>query len=232
MAKILLGQGVAGLSGSILGTTYSRNSNGAYARNKSIPVNSNTLSQQDARALFASVSSNYRSLTPAQREGWKTAAPNFPYVDVFGQTKTYTGNQLYMKLNMNLAVIGEPFMNNVPTAQTMPVILPVPVIAEYGTNLELALDTPFNVQGGFALEMLASPPVSTSTDFYDAKAMRRIVTIDEGNPVGQNIYLDYATKFGEPQANQKVFVGYRLINKTTGQTTNRIMIGKDWVETT
>ena len=41
-------------SGSLSGVTYSHNRGGAYTRNRSIPVNPNTVQQQAVRNAFSS----------------------------------------------------------------------------------------------------------------------------------------------------------------------------------
>jgi hypothetical protein len=97
--KFIAGLGVSTMSGSQAGTTASRNANGAYFRNKSMPTNANSVSQQAARALFSAAAAFWKSLTAAQQASFKDQVINYPYVDSLGQTKTYTPSQLCMTVN-------------------------------------------------------------------------------------------------------------------------------------
>lgn len=229
MAKILLGGGVSGLSGSIGGTTFSRNSNGAYARNKVTPVDSKTPEQLAARSIFTAISTSYRDLTPAQRAGWKDGAPNFPYVDVFGQSKTYTGNQLFMKLNMNLVGVEASTISNLPTPEPLFALLGLGLKALVSTS-ELVFLNPQTVPTGYRGEVYFSPPVSNSRDFYDVKAMRRFGFIESSVPIGsQDYYADYVARYGVPLEGQKIFGGLRFVNLTTGQASLVFMVNTNFL---
>src|SRR5690554_6218576 len=102
MAKVKYGEMIASMSGSINGTTHSRNRGGAYMRNRSIPVNPQTVAQQAIRAILSSLSSAWRDLTPSQRNGWNSATSNFPVTDQFGDQRELSGHQLFVRLNSNL----------------------------------------------------------------------------------------------------------------------------------
>lgn len=86
-------------SGSVAGSTYSRNASGAYIRNRSTPTNPNTLAQQAARSSFGSASNVWRSLTATQKQSFADQVANYPYIDALGQSKTYTPSQLCMTVN-------------------------------------------------------------------------------------------------------------------------------------
>jgi hypothetical protein len=224
MAKILLGQMVGGISGSIAGVTYARNSNGQYARQKSIPVNTNTPAQQLARALFTSVSSSYRGLSEALRQAWRTAASTFPYVDVFGQSKIYTGNQLYMKLNQNLNIIGMPILSAPPAPVELPPIsnFAVNVTVEEG---DLALNInpstgPGAVPAGFKAIVTASPGISQSISYVSPRSLKQIAIFDEGVDLSsQALEPSYLPVYGVPNIGTRVFIGVRFVSKDSGQST-------------
>lgn len=91
MARILFGGGVAQIRGSIGGTTYSKNANGAYARNRSQPANRNTLAQQGVRNIFGSIARRWKVLTLSQQASFIDLAASYPYVNSVGLSSVYTG---------------------------------------------------------------------------------------------------------------------------------------------
>ena len=97
---------LAQASGSLAGSVFSRNANGAYIRNRAIPINSNTTAQKATRALFAAAAANWRNLSATEKQSFIDQAVNYPYVDSLGETKTYTGRQLAAKLNGTLTQNG------------------------------------------------------------------------------------------------------------------------------
>lgn len=224
MAKILLGQMIGGISGSIAGVTYARNSNGMYARNKSIPVNTNTPAQQFARGLFSFVSSSYRGLSEALRQAWRTAASTFPYVDVFGQSKIYTGNQLYMKLNQNLNIIGEPLLSAPPAPVELPAIKNFELKAGVEDG-ELVLkfspsSGPGTVPAGFKAILTASPGVSQSIGYVSPRSLRQIAILNAGTDLdSQALGPYYVPVFGVPNIGTRVFIGVRFVSVDSGQST-------------
>ncbi len=87
-------------SGSIGGFTAGSNKGGLYLRARAIPTNPNSTAQQEARsAMTESVNVWTSVLTAAQREAWRTYAANTPVVDVFGDAKLLTGQQMYIRSN-------------------------------------------------------------------------------------------------------------------------------------
>lgn len=102
MAKVKLSGLLSGISGSVGGATFATGSNGLYVRNRSISANRNTQAQLNQRLNMATYSGQWRGLTDSDRLSWSQSASLFPYTDVFGDKKTYTGFQLYMKTNMIL----------------------------------------------------------------------------------------------------------------------------------
>lgn len=76
MARIVV-TGIAGeLRGKLGGNVFARNKAGAYVRANAIGTNPNTDAQIRARTAFATASSQYHSLTDAQKIGWQNFATN------------------------------------------------------------------------------------------------------------------------------------------------------------
>lgn len=108
------------ISGSIGGTTYSRARGGAYARNRTVPINPRTALQEANRDLFAATSTFWSSLTSEQLQAWNLTAHAFPLTNRLGETYNPSGRQLFMSCNRNLALIDLPFIVDAPPPEALP----------------------------------------------------------------------------------------------------------------
>lgn len=103
-------------SGSIGGTTYSRNRFGLYVRSRATPTNPNTLRQQNVRGYFGTAVQYWTStLTAAQRLAWKTYADNTPSTDAFGNAITLTGQSMFIRHAVARLQIGGGIVAAAPT---------------------------------------------------------------------------------------------------------------------
>lgn len=107
MAQILLGGAVADIRGSIGGITYSRNRSGAYARNKTTPINAGSDKQSAVRANFASVAALFQTLKSSEAEAWTQYAALVPQFNSFGQEYIPSGKQMFMVANLNRSLVGQ-----------------------------------------------------------------------------------------------------------------------------
>lgn len=146
MALVAFGNGVADIRGSIGGTTFARNPHGAYARNRTTPVQPNTMKQSQARAAFGMVPIHWSSvLSTAQRDAWEAMASTLTFTNRLGQTYTPNGQELHNKYNCALAPLVAAGVQN----------------GETGTEfvLQAACPTaPIKSNPGFALAHVAGPP--------------------------------------------------------------------------
>lgn len=207
---------LASASGSVAGSTYSRNASGAYIRNRSVPTNPNTLSQQAARASFGSGSGVWRSLNTVSKQTFADQVVNYPYVDKLGQSKTYTPSQLCMTVNnrvkqmVGMADIGASGFVAFPTIVTMvpPVAMIFPedatcVFDISGNTLTLKVglaDALTELPDGYQLLVAATPPKSAG--FYRPKTsdFRNIggygsTMADMFDGTGVDIYDNYVNVF-------------------------------------
>ena len=103
-------------SGSIGGFTAGSNKGGLYLRARSIPTNPNSPAQQASRdSMKILVDAWTTILTFAQRDAWRTYAQNTPVVDVFGDSKLLTGQQMYIRSNSARLTAGKVRIDNGPT---------------------------------------------------------------------------------------------------------------------
>jgi len=102
MAKYLPGPLATVISGSVSGTTFSRNRGGAYMRSRVIPSNPNTAYQVNIRADLATLAADWQTLTQAQRDAWAEWARQNPRTNSIGQSTTLSGEQAYISLNARI----------------------------------------------------------------------------------------------------------------------------------
>ncbi len=116
MATIKLGAALADIRGKVGGAIFSRNKGGAYMKAFTQPTNPRTNAQQERRALFGTLMSQWRNLSQAQRNSFINNAPNYPQTNKVGEVSILSGSQLYVKANMTLLGAGLSQINFLPPA--------------------------------------------------------------------------------------------------------------------
>jgi hypothetical protein len=215
MAKVLFTAVVADMRNKLNGTVFSKNRYGGYTRTKVTPVNPQTTAQQNARNRLSTASQAWRGLSEAERQSWIDAAPNFPFTDIFGNTKVLSGQALYVKLNANLALIGEAAIATAPSPVAIPEMALTSVTADDSANtVIIAGTTP--VPADFALVVLATPNVTPGISFVKNK-FRFVDALAAAATSPYDISAEYVALFGDPVLDQKIFVRCFLISTITGQ---------------
>ncbi len=115
MAIIIPGGGVASISGSLGGVTFSRNKGGAYVRNRTVPTNPGTIFQGAVRSILADLTSRWNdNLTALQREGWDTYAANVLLPNSLGFPRDVGGLAMYVRSNVSRVQALEPRVDDAP----------------------------------------------------------------------------------------------------------------------
>ena len=118
---IKFGDIVAQASGSVRGTTYSRNRYGAYVRDRAVPVNPNSARQSTVRTVMQSLTALWLStVTSAQRAAWNNYAANTPVVNALGDTIYLTGFNHYIRSNVPRIVAGLDRVDAGPVINGLP----------------------------------------------------------------------------------------------------------------
>lgn len=214
--KIKFGAWITAGRGSVGGTTASWNTYGAYAKNKSTPVNPSTTYQQNVRMYFAMIAQYWRGLTQNQRDLWVSMASEYKATNIFGDLFTYTGFNLFMKLNRNLLEIGESIIDDCPSPQSVMGF----------TDLTFDIDiTAVTAEATFApaidadtkVIVYATAPQSPGKSFVKSE-YRKIDVLDDGDTSPVDMVTAYLAKFGTSGVvGNKIFIMFRPINLHTGQ---------------
>jgi len=202
MTKILLGNMIADARGSQGGTTFSRNTFANYIRNKTSPVNTNTIAQQLVRTRLTTMSQSWGGITEAERQNWIDVAPSWTNTNIFNQAIDYTGFSLYGRLNRNRQEINEALITAAP--------LPTEVDGMTATF------TPAIVADHKVL-VRATRPVTAGTNFVKNE-FRKIAVLDSTDTSPIDLAAFYIAVFGAlPPIGSKVFVDFKPVLIANGQ---------------
>lgn len=216
MAKIKFGMMMTDARGKLGGHVFSKNRAGAYTRTKVTPVNPQSSSQVTVRNRFTTYAQNFRALTAAQILAWNTAVANFIGTDIFGDSKTPSGINLYSRLNLNLANAGQSAITSppLPTGATPAVI--TSITADVSSSLFTIASALAAVPAGMTLVIEATGLVSPGKSFV--KSEFRVIGTEAAAaafPVAAG--ARWIAKFGTLVSGQKVFCRVKTVNNTTGE---------------
>ena len=220
MAKIQFGNIVADARNAVGGVVYSRNTWGAYIRQKVSPVQPRTARQQETRASLAQLSKMWGTdLTEQQREAWRQFAAAFPIVDVFGNTVALTGIAAFQRINRVRQELGlSPLLDPPANMDVTPPETAELQIAYAGTPPTLSLKvafTPSPTPTGHHVEVFATKPLSAGKAFVSSE-LRLIAISPTPQTSPYDITSAYIAKFGEPAVGAKIFVEVRFVNEVNG----------------
>ena len=176
---------------------------GQISRALVIPSNPRTESQLDRRQVLGTFAHNWRTITEVQRLAWIEAGKLIQSDSRLGQSGPLTGFQLFIKVNCNLQIVGEPAVNTPPS------------VPAFDSNVVQGLELT-NPGGVVAIKLTcsgssdafnlvwATPPKSAGrfrpSDYFYLGELPEVVS---GKA---DITALYTAKFGAPAAGQKVFV--------------------------
>jgi hypothetical protein len=208
MALVKYGAVVVEASGSIDGVTYSRNTFGAYARARAVPVNPNTPDQTAARTRLTSFSQQWRTLTAAERNGWNTVAASVVKQNALGEAYNPTGQQLYVGLNVNRELVGLAATSSAPTPDAAPEILGIGVTSSIsGPQLDLTFSS---ITGSGSFLLYATPPVSPGINFFKSSLYKLVDDFDDSQTSPFDFASAYSALFPYGAAQIGSAVGLRI----------------------
>lgn len=214
--KIKFGSLVVDGRGKIGGHVASKNRGGAYLRTKVSPINPQSTRQSAVRSQFTGYAQGFRGLSLAEIAAWNAAVANFTKTDIFGDIKSPSGINLYVKLNMNLEQVGGTPLTNPPLPGAVPSVDTVSLVADSSPQAFTVTFTPTPVPADTAFIVEATPGVSAGKSFVKSE-FRQIGFYDAADTSPQADITNYTAVFGALTAGQKVFVRLTPVNKLTGQ---------------
>jgi hypothetical protein len=218
MAKFTPGAIVSEIRNKIAATVFTKNAAGAAIRNRVTPINRRSSTQTNRRQRLAALASAWRGLTEAQRAGWNAASSSFPTQDNLGQTIFLTGEQLYIRSNANLLLIGEAQIVDAPSPVSFPVLALGAISAAAGAGTFTVAFTPTPNSADLSLVIRASAPKSAGRSFSAQSDFKFVQEVAPAGASPANIAAAYVAIFGAitGAAGQKVFIEIFYVEINTG----------------
>lgn len=231
MAKILFSSIVSDMRGSIAGTVYSANKNGAYTRNKGTMTNRNTEAQQVVRLAFSAVTSKWRALNDAQRNSFKEKIPQYPYTDKLGQTKFYTAFQLFLWQNNSLRAVAPDWIESCLTPVTLPLVESFevsqpPTTANDKLSITFGSDGGYNVPDDYWLLIEGTDQLAAGITEPKRPAFKKIAVFAAGTDMSdKSIFVEYKEVFtNQFLIGNNIYLRATLVSAETGQRTTPIQV--------
>lgn len=218
------GIGMVDGRGKINGSVASKNRAGAYVRTKVTPSNPQSIAQSAVRNSFSVISSLWRNLTEVQRSSWNSAVSNWTKTDIFGDIKTPSGFNLFMRLCTPLQnTFGDVIITSyAPQPVAMPLFSTLtsvaPTTAGVATQLVIngAVNNPDAVDlEDYAIQLYATPSLSQGKSFV--KNEFRYIGFIEFSGLNENFLSMYTDKFGSLLNGENVVVRAVVVARATGQ---------------
>jgi hypothetical protein len=114
MARMKLAVFVSQLAGKLGPVVAASGHYGQYLRAKVVPHNPSSVLQQAHRARITNYSQAWRNLTDAQRTAWAAFGLQVNRRNTFGEAFKYTGFNIFMRCNINRAIMGKTQLSNPP----------------------------------------------------------------------------------------------------------------------
>lgn len=205
--------------GKLGGQVASKNRGGAYVRTKVTPVNPQSMAQSSVRANFSAVSALWRGLTDENRASWNEAVNNWQRTDIFGDLKTPSGFNLFMRLCTPLQnAFGDVVIGlYAPTPVEMPALSAVTATFDTSTTaLTLATDVANDLDlDQYVYNVYATAPQSAGKSFVKNE-FRQIGWVEAAAST-RDIASLYTAKFGNLPVNSNVQIRVQALSRATGQ---------------
>ncbi len=221
MAKVKFGSGVADIRGHVGGTVFSRNTSGAYIREKVTPVNPNTTAQQAVRSTLTDLSKAWATLTDIQRAGWAALAAAFPKTDVFGNPVPLTGIAQYQSSNGALLNAGFSRLDTPPADLIVADLATLSAVLTAATRTLALTFTPTPSGADQALYIFSTPAHSAGKSFV--KNLLRFLDASAANEASP-FSVVYPSSFGVIAVGSVLTLDVSLLDSTKGAVSNGIQL--------
>lgn len=221
MALIKLGGVVTQISGKVGGQTFGTGPAGSYMKNSGTPRKSITTLQLAKMSTAALTAQSWRALTQTVRNTYIAASPSYPYLNRVGETKFYSGYQIYCKLKGNQEA-SSVLVTNAP----LPIFsftLPATTTLVYAVGV-LTLDSS-SAQLGVVYRLFMSSPASIgiSNSYRNQYFIVQVTSSDL--TTGKNVTVNFTDKFGAFTTGTKCYWSLNAVATASGQTLKKIVVG-------
>jgi len=217
MPKVQLSAGFSNIKGIQGGSIWSENGGGLYFRKRTKFNRKSSKAWNRTKSTMTYLSAQWRTLTQAQKDAWAAATINYPTTDAFGNPRTPSAYELFIRLNFRFVDAGLPF-NTLPPA-------PAPILnlgaVSAGINavglFEATWTNPLGATDGVLIT--ASKPQSKGLGYRPGatKSMVSAVGVGLTSAVFDQQWLD---AYGVKISSTRVWVGFKACSITSGDCGN------------
>lgn len=220
MAIFTPGPAVAEVRGSVGGTTFSRNTHGAYMRFRAVPVNPNTARQSAARQTMETLQAYYRdTLTQTERNSWIDFAALTPRKNRLGFQGLNSAINMFIAINSIKLLAGEALVTTAPAVNGMAATPEFTLTGDTTNGLRITALSPA-LAAGDVLQWQISPPMPFSRKFFGSGFTSTVYTVGVAAP-------PYTLKAAAAVAiGQRYFVRARFVS-AAGRIATPIQLSAD-----
>lgn len=213
MALIKWGMMVVDGRGKLGGHVLTKSRNGASVRTKVTPTNPQTSYQQANRATFGQLSSNWTSLSEAERKAWNEAVQEWQKTNIFGDLKSPAGRDLYISLNRNILQAGGTAIDVPPTKEG---VKPNAItLVDYDlVNEDITITLVELLATNERALVYFTKPMSPGR--YNFSGAYRFFAAEPTNTFKID-FADYEARFGSLQVGKAIGVQVVVCNSVTGE---------------
>lgn len=210
---------LAQASGSLNGTTFSRNKGGAYIRGRGIPSNPQTDRQDQVRTAMAVISKAWKNtLTQNQRDQWNAYGANLQVINRLGDTTQLSGIAAFNSLNLfRMGSLTEPMLLDPPAAAADPAAAPPfdSATLNYDAPDTLADIEVGSPTSGFSMLVYYSAPLSPGIKYFRGPYLGRVEIAGSGG--GSTAFSGALPKYSTSTVGAAIAMKLVLFNATTKQ---------------
>lgn len=221
MAKVSFSALISDMRNKLNGSVFARNRGGSYLRTKVTPINPKTSAQVAQRSLLTSYAQAWRGLSEAERLAWNGAVGSWAKTDIFANIVVPSGNTLYIRLNINIALAGGTPITTPPSPVGAQALTELSVVSDVSSSTVTVTFLPAAVPADHAMVIESTAMLSPGISNANAK-YRVIKTLAPAAVSPDNAFTDQIAKFGALVAGQKIFIRAKFINRLTGEVSQQL----------
>lgn len=213
-AQTKMGMWMTDARGKSGGHVITKNRQGQAVRTKVTPVNRRSNSQQNSRSKFTTLSQAWRALTQAQRDSWNSASGDTKRSNIFGDSYSPTGKNLYMIVNENLLLANQAIVTDPPAIDTPVSLLTFTVASNTDIAQTLAFTaTPTGADTAVIIEATRPLSPGVGSPGSEFRILRGFAGAT-ASPLGT--FASYVTVHGTPVPGKKIFWRVTPISEISG----------------
>lgn len=214
MAILQMGAIVAKISGKIGGQTAGLGRNGQYLKNTGSYKKAGSTFRRDVLSSKRLLAAQWGGIGAQGRASWDAATSSFPYVNRVGDTKYYSGYQLFCKFNGNNLLAGTGVESIAPLAYG---IQPPSLIDFIVTQNQFLLLNGIDIDANCNYAVFVSDNLTNGQNsLSNMEKMIRVVSEGELRG-GIDIYTDYLERWGRFIVGANLNIRIKAIVMNSGQ---------------